>query len=252
MNGRRSFFPVRFSACTYNIWTDTRWPERREALSAFGRLVEPDVLCLQEVQPESLATLDRALPKHRRVHDEFEGWSHEGNIFWRDDLFELESHGAEPVGILEPWRRLFWVRLSLVGGSGPSLFVSTAHFTWHGHEVCKATERNVRVQQARDTVAAIAHSSWPGEAVLFMGDLNDSGEPILLLRDEGFRDCFAELGQHSTFTYPAAPTHGGVPQSIDWIMCKGPVKPLLAHVIDFYQGDLAPSDHKAVMSVFEL
>jgi hypothetical protein len=28
-------FPVRFTVCTYNIWTHTRWPERRPALQRF-------------------------------------------------------------------------------------------------------------------------------------------------------------------------------------------------------------------------
>ncbi len=244
-------FPSRISACTYNIWTDTRWPERAPSLEAFARLVSPDVLCLQEVRPASLAVLDGALTKHQRVRDSFEGWATEGNIYWRDDLFQLDDFGAEEIGILEPLRRLFWVRLRPRDERGGTVVVATAHYTWHGHAECKETEKNVRIEQARRTVDSLAGIVRANERCLFMGDLNDSNEPILVLRDAGFVDCFSALGQHSAATYPAAPTASGVPQTIDWLMAKGPISAVLAHVVDFYDGDLAPSDHKPVMAVFE-
>ncbi len=244
--------PFRFSICTYNIWTDTRWPERRESLAAFARATAPDVLCLQEVQPDSLATLDDALSEHVRIHDEFDGWSNEGNIFWRDDMFQCVAFGAEDIGIMEPLRRLFWVLLRVRDGSDREVRIATAHFTWHGHAYALETEKNVRIPQARETVAALDRLGLDGEAQMFMGDLNDSNEPIFALRRGGFVDCFSALRQHSTFTYPATPTASGVPQTLDWLMARGPVRPLVSHVIDFYEGDLAPSDHKPVMAVYEL
>ncbi len=245
------FAPLRFGVCTYNIWSTTRWPERRDALSSFARVVCPDVLCLQEVQPESLATLDESLPNHVRVHDEFGGWSNEGNIYWRNDLFECVGYGVADIGMMEPLRRLFWVLLRLRDGPGREVRVATAHFTWHGHTYALETERNVRIPQARAVVAEMDNLDRGGEAQLFMGDLNDSTEPISVLREGGFTDCFRAVGQESDFTHPAAPTARGVPQTIDWIMSRGAVRPILGHVVDYFHEDLAPSDHKPVMAVFE-
>ncbi len=241
-----------FSVCTYNIWTDTRWPERRDALASFGRTVVPDILCLQEVQPDSLVTLDAALPRHKRVHDDFGGWSNEGNIYWRDDLFDCEQRGVADIGMLEPLRRLFWVRLRLRTAPYTSVLVSTAHYTWFGHVEALASERNVRIGHARETVRVLDELRLPGEAQLFMGDLNDSTEPISVLQRGGFQDCFTALGQTTAFTHPAAPTASGSPSTLDWLMGRGEIRSVLAHVIDYYEGDLAPSDHKPVMAVYEL
>jgi endonuclease/exonuclease/phosphatase family metal-dependent hydrolase len=244
--------PFRFTVCTYNIWTTTRWPERRDALATFASTVAPDILCLQEVQPNSLAALDESLPKHRRVDDPFPGWSNEGNVYWRDDLFELVEHLTPDVGILEPLRRLFAVRLRLRHEPDVTLLVATAHFTWDGHEIVRSTHRNVRVAQAQATVDALDRHRRPAEPQLFMGDLNDATTPVRVLLDAEFADCFSAVGQTSSSTHPAQPTAAGVPSTIDWLMSRGPVRPLLGHVIDFYVGDLAPSDHKPVIAVYEL
>lgn len=91
-------FPTRFTVCTYNVWTWTRWPERRDALQGFARTVSPDLLCLQEVQPESLAAVDESLGStHDRVDDHFDGWRQEGMVYWRRDQFEEIEHGAVDV-----------------------------------------------------------------------------------------------------------------------------------------------------------
>lgn len=250
-------FPTRFSVCTYNIWTWTRWPERRASLQQFARDIHPDILCLQEVQAESRAALDEVLaPTHSRVDDGFQGWTDEGNIYWRTDLFEAVEHGAADIGILEPLRRLFWVRLRLLDGSDRTVLVSTAHFTWHGHAVALESEKNVRIPQARATVAELDRLAVDGEPQLFMGDLNDSNEPIFALHRGGFVDCFSAMGLRSPATYPAAPTANGVPQTIDWLMSRGgpgnSVRVKSAEVITHFLGDLASSDHKPVLAVFEL
>lgn len=247
----RMRLPTRVSVCTYNIWTDTKWPERRDALRAFASTVCPDVLCLQEVIPESLDTLDAALPNHERIRDEFAGWSNEGNIYWHRERFDLVEFGAEDVGIVEPLRRLFWVRLRPRDGSDQTVHIATAHYTWDGHESAVQSEMYLRVGQARQTVAQLDRLQLAGEPQLFMGDLNDGTQAIRTLKKGGLEDCFQPLGLFSTSTHPARPTAEGVPQTIDWLMFRGPVRPILANVLDFYSGDVAPSDHKPVMAVFE-
>jgi endonuclease/exonuclease/phosphatase (EEP) superfamily protein YafD len=246
-------FPVRFTVCSYNIWTTTRWPERKQALQRFTQQALPDLYCLQELQADSRQALDEVLAAtHERVEDPFEGWTREGNLYWNTQMFERVEHGAEQIGIWEEFRRLFWARLRLKDGSGRTVFVSTAHFTWGGNPIELETERNVRVAQARQAVDALNRLQQPGEPQLFMGDLNDAGRPIQVLREGGFSDCFMPLGQMPVHTWPAMPTAKGPQQTIDWIMFRGAVRPMAAYIVDYYDGDLAPSDHKPVLATFAL
>lgn len=244
--------PARFTVCTYNIWTWTRWPERKDALQAFVRHHMPDILCLQELQSDSRAALDEVLgATHSRVDDPFEGWTCEGNLYWRNEFFELLEHGAEQVGILEPYRRMFWARLRVLDGSDRTILVSTAHLTWHGHPEALASEKYVRMGQARAVVEALNRLQRENEPQLFMGDLNDQTEVIRILHEGGLVNCFAAMGRMNGVTWPANPNIGG-PCSIDWIVQRGPIRPMTAGVIDYFLGDLAPSDHKPVIATYAL
>jgi endonuclease/exonuclease/phosphatase family metal-dependent hydrolase len=243
--------PLRFTVCTYNIRTWTRWPERRDALHQFVRVQRPDVLCVQELQSESQAVLDGALgDSHDRIHDDFEGWTCEGNIYWNRSLFEVVNHGATHVGILEPLRRLFWVRLR-ARSNGQTFVVATAHFTWSGHAELVVSEKNARIPQARRSMIELDSLAESGEPQLFMGDFNDSNEPISVLRSGGFADCFSALGRNPKATFPASPTASGPEQTIDWLMHRGALRCLGAEVVDYFHGDLSPSDHKPVIATYE-
>jgi endonuclease/exonuclease/phosphatase family metal-dependent hydrolase len=247
--------PIRFTVCTYNIWTDTRWPERRTALQKFVQLHKPDILCVQELQADSKHALDEVLSAtHARVEDPFEGWTREGNIYWNRAFFELVEYGAEQIGIIEEYRRMFWARLRLNDGSGRTLLVSTAHYTYPNHPQVVPTEKNVRIPQARATIAELARlrEADPDEPQLFMGDLNDREVPIYMLIESGLQDCFSSLGRVSPFTFPAFPTSRGVPTTIDWLMHRGPITVMTAEVPDFFDGDLSPSDHKPIIATFAL
>jgi endonuclease/exonuclease/phosphatase (EEP) superfamily protein YafD len=241
---------IRFTVCTYNIWTWTRWPERLNALCSFVALHLPDIFCVQEVQEESLAAIDSVLrPSHDRVTSEMPGWSCEGNIWWNQAMFTLEEFGAEEVGILEEHRRLFWVQLRSIDGDR-SILVSTAHWTWSGHLVSLQSEKNVRLPQARQTVEALNRMHTDNIPQLFMGDLNDSNEPIAVLRAAGFTDSFEDVGRYPAATYPARPTAQGPDQTLDWIFRRGQVRSMTSEVVDFWLGDLAASDHKPVLATY--
>jgi len=244
-------YPIRFVVCTYNLWNDKRWPERQEPLRRFLDHHLPDLLCVQELRPVTRQFLDTALPTHRRVDDPFEGWAREGNIYWNADLFGLVEYGAADVGILEELRRLFWVRLRLRGvDDRRTLFVSTAHFTWPGNETEKTTNVNPRVAQARKTIQALNALAPLPEPLLFMGDLNDNIHPLWELREAGLTDSFAGLGRNPPPTWPAVPIAAGPPATIDWILHRGPIRPMTSSVVDFHVDDLAPSDHKPVLVTY--
>jgi endonuclease/exonuclease/phosphatase family metal-dependent hydrolase len=245
--------PIRFVACTYNLWNDRRWPGREPVLRKFMEYHAPDIVCLQELRPVTRAVLDDVLSTHRRVEDPFEGWIQEGNIFWNAELFEMMAYGAEDIGILEKLRRLFWVRLK-IRGSDPArvLFVSTAHYTWPGHQVELEQEKNLRIPQARKTLQVLGELVPGEEPMLFMGDLNDSGHPIRILHEGGLADSFNGLGRYTTSTWPAAPIDQGTPEVDDWIFFRGPIRPMTSQVVDFYVNDLPPSDHKPVLATFRL
>ncbi len=243
--------PLRFTVCTYNLWTWTRWPERRDAVEHFARSQRPDIWCVQELQPESRALITATIgDTHDCVQDSFEGWSNEGNIFWDRSMFSLDSYGASDIGILEPLRRLFWVRLRSRHDDSQTVLVATAHFTWSGHAELLVSEKNARIPQARRTVSELDALLVGGEPQVFMGDLNDANEPLHVLRNGGFVDCFEALGRTAKVTFPAFPTARGPEQTIDWMLHRGPLRCMTAEVIDFFCGDVAPSDHKPVLATY--
>ena len=234
--------------CTLNLWSLDRWPERRDSLLAFLRMHDPDLLCVQELRPETLAVLIEALPSHDHVRDALPGWTREGNIFWRRGSFEPLARGAEDIGMLEPDRRLFWVRLRRPEGG--ELLLATAHFTWPGNARESADGVNVRMAQARRAAAALDALAPPPAAALFLGDLNEHYHPVRILKASGFEDCFTGLGRIPAATRPAAPTYKCPQQTVDWILYRGALRPMTCDAADFFLGDIAPSDHKPVLATF--
>ncbi|MGI6610737.1 MAG: endonuclease/exonuclease/phosphatase family protein [Limnochordia bacterium] len=243
--------PVRFVAVTYNLWATNRWPEREPALRSFLRSHAPDILCVQELRDVTRAVLDEELPTHARIDDSFEGWTKEGNIYWLSTMFEMLEYGAENIGQLSPLRRLFWARLQLKG-TERTLFVSTVHFTWQGNPREKEEGFSPRLDEARRSLQAIQRLASSEEPVLFMGDLNDQVNAIRILRAQGLADCFTGRGAFPVPTIPARPTAGGTPQTIDWQFYRGPIRPMTSEVLDYYEGDFAPSDHKPLIATHAL
>lgn len=242
---------ARFLLGTYNLWGTNRWPDREPALRSFLETMYPDILAVQELREQTRQVLDETLDRHARVDDPFEGWTREGNIYWRTDLFQMIEYGAEQIEIKEPLRRLFWVRLQHIA-SGVKLLVATAHFTWQGHPAELETHVNPRPRQAALAADALARLTGDADAVIFVGDFNESRNAINVLRQAGFKDTFRDRGVLPCPTHPAYPTARGVPQVLDWQLYKGSARVLAAEVLDFFAGDIAPSDHKPVLVVYEV
>lgn len=242
----------RFVACTYNLWKDERWPERKESLRKFITLHQPDVLCVQELCLQSCHLLDQVLGTHQRVGDSFEGWTQEGNIYWNRSLFELVEYGAEEAGILEQWRRLFWVRLQPRIPQVPTILVATAHYTWPGNQREHIDRVNARVAQALNTVEILNRLAMPPLPLLFMGDFNDHYSPLKVLEEAGLIDCFTALGRIPRVTRPTLPTAVHTPEVVDWMLHRGPLQPMNCDVVDFFVEDVAPSDHKPLLATYRL
>jgi endonuclease/exonuclease/phosphatase family metal-dependent hydrolase len=241
----------RFVATTYNLWADTRWPERSEPLRAYLELTRPDVLCVQELRPALRDLVDTALPGHGRVDDEFEGWQHEGNIWWSTAIFELLEHGAEDLGLRSPLRRMFWVRLRHLA-SGSTLLVATAHYTWQGNPRERTEGTSPRIAESLASIEALGRVAAAEEPLLFMGDLNDATNAIRNLREAGLVDSFTACGAPLQPTHPARPTASGNPQVLDWQLHRGPIRCMNSHVGEYFLGDIAPSDHKPVVATYAL
>lgn len=248
--------PLRISIVSFNIWITERWAMRAPALEKFLQLFQPDILGLQEVQPESLAAIDQWLPRHARVRDAFPGWNTEGNIYWRSDLFTETEHGAEDVGIPEN-RRLFWARLC-VRETGQSVLVGTAHLTHQRDDPEAATGSSPRIGQMRQIIAALQRLNQADEALFFMGDLNDPAHPQHMLHEAGYQNCFGALGLQPAATWKAYPTAGVEPgeppvsECIDWLVANDRARAVAASVPHFYYRDASPSDHWPVHAVYEL
>jgi endonuclease/exonuclease/phosphatase family metal-dependent hydrolase len=250
--------PLRISVVSYNIWSEERWDFRKEALRQFMTVFDPDILCLQEFRPRSRELLDSTLPRHRRIEDDFAGWSTQSNIYWRDSLFSELEHGAEDVGIVhEANRRFFWARLR-VTAFDRSVLIGTAHLTHQRHPDECATGNSPRVAQTHRIIQELKRLNQAGEPALFMGDLNDPVHPPNLLHEAGYVSCFAALGLQPPTTFKCYPTAGvatGAPvmnQCVDWITANKEARAVSASVPQFFVSDAAPSDHWPVHAVYEL
>lgn len=244
--------PVRFTVCTGNLWGEERWQERQEALRQFLALHQPDILGLQELTRASRDLIDATLPQHRRIEDNFPGWEQEGNLFWNSALFELIEYGAEEIGQLEEWRRLFWARLRVKDEAGSKLLVATAHLSWPGNEPEKVDGLNRRMLQTQKAIAVLNQLAGPEERMLYMGDFNEYYHPLRLLREAGFKDSFEALGRVPQPTYAVYSYKGRSAEALDWILQRGPLYPMSSEVVDFYASDYAVSDHRPVLATYRL
>lgn len=254
-------FPVRVSITTFNIWGENYWPERAVSLTQTLQTLKSDVYLLQEVTPTILDHLDRSMVNYQRIKDNQAGWSKESNIYWNDNLFSLIDHGKEDLNMVGcPDRGLFWVRLAIKAKPSITIFLSTAHFPWVGHEYEKKTGMNQRIPAAMKVCEHFRKLVPSFECAIFGGDLNDDYHPVRILSEEvGLVDVFEALDLPPPITHPVRPSD---PQeemrpnrTLDWILCSLPSQ---CRVVAAYAKGVrggnnpAVSDHLPVMAIFEL
>ncbi len=245
---------MRFVVMTHNIWADNRWPEREPALRALLRTRRPDIYAVQELRPATRDVIDSELTSHQRVQDEDRGWSHESSIWWNTQLFTEVEHGALDIGIgvdeIHADRKLFWVRLAAQNGT--TIVVSTAHFCFPGTQRELTEHINPRIAQSEAAGTALTAMGAPGEPVLFMGDLNESWHVTRILHAAGLHDSYSALGVVPGPTWPTVPTwpQPTTPWVIDFQFHYGNIRALTTEIVDSFHGDIAPSDHKPVLTTY--
>jgi endonuclease/exonuclease/phosphatase family metal-dependent hydrolase len=263
--GRMSMTPdgPTFIAMTYNLWGDAHADARAPALHAFMKTRQPDLVATQELRPWSREALDDALIGCRRVHDTFEGWSRQSNLWWRESRFAIVEYGADDVGILDTDARLFWVRLRERETGSPLLF-ATAHLTWPGHRDEQADLRNRRALQAARIVERLGSLSQDDAPCLFTCDINDIGPANWAFGNAGFLDSFSALGQHSPVTHPVVPIPyseevgtrlsplASPQKAIDWLFHRGRLICRSSEVGDYFHHGSAPSDHRPVLATYTI
>lgn len=253
-----------FVSMSYNIWGHHYLPERMPALRSVFDTRAPDLLSVQELREESRLLIDRVLSGHRRVDDPMPGWACESNIWWRDEMFELEEYGAEQIGHEmenEQHRRLFWVRLRQRNApDSPPLVYSTAHLTWQGNAKEREDQVSPRVGQARRVAEELDRLSPEGPCI-FTTDINDVARPIAAMREAGFTDSFSALGTMSGPTHPAMPLLNNdkdlapvpaVNKVYDFQFLRGPIRSRCSEVVEFFHRRIAPSDHKPIVAVYTM
>ncbi len=197
--------PVRISFVTYNLWGTERWPERELALRLFFERYRPDIVCVQELTPETGATLDDVLPFHDKVDDPFTGWTTEGNFWWNARFLQLVEYGAEEFGIdAYPDRRLFWVRLQVID-QPTTFFVGNVHLSDSGNSAELEEGRNSRVHEAKAIIGSLGRLVREMEPAFLLGDFNDSLAPLAQLLAAGYDSPWARLHQLPPPTMPAYP-----------------------------------------------
>jgi len=247
----------RLTVMTLNVWNTERLEVRRAPLEALLSR-SPDVLAVQELRPEVARLIERALPRHRCVADPLPGWTSEGNLWWDERILEERSHGAADYGAPELDRRRFWVRLHHLA-SGLDLVAASAHLTWPGGGDESLQGRNPRLAQMQAIVDALDAIAG-GLPVVLMGDMNDQVVPPGVARAAGFTSSWDALGTMPPVTFPAFPKGDESsrrppflpPATFDWQFHRGPIRPLLSEAIDQPWRGVAPSDHRPVMTLYEL
>lgn len=231
--------------------TGDGWQHRKEMCAEIIKAQKADLFGLQEAQAVHWKDLKTSMPEYdtyalSHAVTEF----HPINaIFFLRSRYELISAGGfwlsemPHIAFSKSWdsanpRLANWVHLK-ERSSGKEFRYWNTHLDHKG-------------QQARVKGSAMivqASNVFPKELPqLLTGDMNASGEnpAIKNYTDAGWVDTFAAInpnvnpgGTAHGFLGPKSPHHN----KIDWIFCRGPVKPVASAIIRDGRNGHYPSDH---------
>ncbi len=253
-------------AVTWNLRYPARdaypWREERLELTVeLWRARDPDLVGTQEGVWSQLTDLQRELPEWGWIGFGRDGGSRgEHNaIFYRRARFEVLEHdhfwlsatprtiGSRSFGNGIP-RMATWVRLE-DRDSGAELVVWNTHFD---HQSDPARLRSAELIGER--LAAVA----PAARLIVLGDFNApavSSEPYELLRSSAdLKDAWLLAPQRGPDVGTFHGYHGPMADTprIDWVLCRGPLRPLEASIWTFGRDGRYPSDHFPVGVRFAL
>lgn len=259
-------FPVRVSVMTLNVWGKKLWPERSISLQQLLTSMRSDVILLQEITPEILASIESALPAHSRIRIDhvttsFRGWENGGsNIFWNDTILEKIDHGHADLDFVDyPDRGLFWARFRVRANPSIMFFVSTVHMPWSGCNEELSTGVNQRIIATSRVCETLRRLTTAGEPCILGGDFNDDFHPVRILNEElGYIDVFESLDLSPSWTHPVRPSDPEEEtrpnRTLDWITTCLPFNSrVIAAFTKSVRGRWPPaSDHLPVVAVLEL
>lgn len=222
---------------TFNIWGNEYLSDRTNNLQKILKIINSDIILLQEVTKDNLQIVKNSLPLHNYIQniekeEEKEFWETESNIFWKDSLFTLINSGYQSFHHSNyPKRGLFWARLSLKNQPQYEFIVSTSHLPWVGSSLEITTGINQRIQCSRLILEYLHSIAHPNEPIVFAGDLNDDFHPLRILRGEDHKsneqqqqqsiqlyDVFELLDLPPVITHPVRPSDSREEMRVSFIM----------------------------------
>ena len=262
---------------TYNILHSlnplppANWRSRRPLVWHVIRTHGPDVLALQEVLAGQLEDFEREFGHAYAWVGHGHAGPRSGEILpvaWRRDRFELVAHeffwlsptpavvGTRGWGGTFP-RVVTWVRLR-ERATGREFIVANNH--WEAdNDLMEARRESARILLGR--VAALP----PDLPVFLVGDFNivptreRRREPYRMLVEDGAPPALADAwlaaaerrgpGTTTNRLHPAPNRQEH--ERKDWILFRGPVRPLRVTVDDYHRDRLYPSDHLPVVLEFD-
>jgi endonuclease/exonuclease/phosphatase family metal-dependent hydrolase len=242
----------RISLITLNLWNTEHWAQRKECVVSFIQKYASDIFCFQEVREESLAVLDQALFEYIRIEGTEPGWKCENSIYVKRDLFTVLDLGRIDLSMPEQNRGVFWAKVRTT--EGKLLFVATMHLTHQLNADEIRTGMPYRHAEAH-TAARELNLLIKGERAVVCGDFNDPVHPSRILQQEAqFVDVFDFLGLSSPVTFPCPflSEERYLVESIDKIMTRGSIKPIIATSPQYFYKGSVLSDHWPVMTIFEI
>ena len=242
------------------------WDARKALCADVMRDQSPDIICLQECFNEQFEDLRARLPEFDTfgLSNPSAEFSPSNAIFFARDYYELISAGG------------FWLSETPHVAGSKSWDSSSARFANWVHLKERYSDREFRVtnthldhigQTARENQARLVVESAQALAddlpQLLTADFNaDAANPAIdVIRAGGWLDTYAAIHgpDDPGFTFhaflgtrfPESRPPEKIKGKIDFIFCKGPVKPLAADIIRDSRDGRYPSDHYFISAEVE-
>jgi len=254
------------SVMTYNVRfagykPPNAWPDRRPILAECIRSLQPDIMGTQEGVFQQIKDMAADLPEYRWIGTGRDGGSR-GEfmaIFYRADRFDaLEydhfwlSDTPEVIGSAT-WGNTNKRMVTLVKfrdrKTKQEFYVVNTHFD---HQVQLARMNSAKL--VRERINALK-TALP---VFLIGDFNavaGSNPAYDHLTDtaDGFKDSWNTANQRQgdgLDSFNGFKAIGKQGRRIDWILYRGPVKPLTTEIVPYVKKGQFPSDHHPVVARF--
>lgn len=237
------------------------WADRKGICIEAMYSQSPDVICLQECKGNQYEDLRLGLPTFDGygISNTLTGYNPSNAILYRRSRFDLITVGGHwlsetpHIANSKSWdsslpRFVNWVHLK-DRETGSEFRVWNGHFDHIGQ---KAREGQARL---------IVEGAKPFPAELpqfFTADCNGDAEnpAIGVLKDGGWIDTYTAVHGPDepghTFHGFIGPKHVGKVGKMDFVFCRGSVKPTAAEIIRHCRNDRYPSDHYFVSAEVEL